>query len=350
MSLDRALTVILPVRGRLDYTLRWLRWLEASGLPCRVIVADGSEAADAAAAARAVAAGAAKGLPWAHRIPDQARAGILARVTDAAAAVETPYAALAANDDFPLAAGLAACAAALDARPDAAACGGPAMAIALPADEPVWSKRASARPPAARAAFSAGTALSRVEDILDTYDPLWYDVQRTGVMRDAFVRIERSGLRDLNLSELLHAAAVAAAGPVLRASVPHLARQEDAASSASAEIAGRGDLLSEILSDGWGAQFEAFIAAAADAAGDPQARPRVRAAYARYARAALARTPGFGGGLPLRRRVAAAVKSALGERAVSALRRARPAPSFPVPDELAPVLAFLASGPSGGGR
>lgn len=349
MSLDRALTIILPVRGRLAFTLRWLRWIEVSGLRCPVIVADGSDAVEAAAAARAVAAGAAKGLPWSHRIPDQARAGILARVTDAAASVVTPYAALAANDDLPLAAGLAECASSLDADPLAAACGGPATAFALPAEEQVWSALAAARPPVTRAPFSAKTALGRVEALIDAYDPLWYDVQRAAVMRDAFLRIEHAGLRDLNLSELLHAAGVAAAGPVLRASLPHLARQEDAAGSASAEIAGRGDLLSEVLAEGWGAQFDAFVAAAAEAAGGADARPRVRAAYDRYARAALARTPGFGGRLPLRRRVAVAVKSALGPRAVAALKRARPTAGGPVSRDLAPVLAFLATGPEAAG-
>lgn len=344
MSADRRLTVILPVRGRPEYTRRWLDWARGSGMTFPVIVADGSEAADAEAVAREVAAGFAEGRPWTHRA---SRAGILARVADAAGSAETPFAALAANDDFPLCAGLAACAGALEARPDAAACGGPAAAVALPSGEPVWSARARARTPVTRSPLGGATPLARIEGLLDSYDPPWYDVQRVEVMRAAFQRVERSGLRDLHLCELLHAVGVAAAGPVLRTPLPHLVRQEDAADSASAEIADRGDLLAEILAEGWGAQFEVFIGAASEAAGGDPARPSLRAAYTRYARAVLARTPGFGGRLPLRRRVAAAAKAVLGERAVAALRkaRARGTPSAGLTRELAPILEFLAGGP-----
>lgn len=349
MSLDRRLTVILPVRGRPEYTLRWLAWARESGLAFPVVIADGSD--DSAAVARAVSAGAAEGRPWVHRAfpPGHPRAGLLARAADAAAAVDTPYAAFAANDDFSLPPGLAACLAALDDRPDAAACGGPAASVALPAGEPVWSARACARPAVARSPIASGSAPDRVDELFDAYDPLWYDVMRAEVMRAAFRRLEAAGLRDLNLVELLQAVSVAAAGPVLRVPVPHLARQEDAAGSASNEIADRGGLLGEILSEGWGAQFDAFVAAAGDAAGGDRAR--VRAAYARYARAALARTPGFAGPLPLRRRVASALKSALGPRAVAALRGARPlrrSPAGPGARELAPVLAFLSKGGEAG--
>ncbi len=347
MSLDAKLTVILPVYGRVDYTLRWLRWIEASGLKCRVIVADGSEPAVATTVARAVEAGAAKGLPWSHRVPAPARASIFARVSDAAADVKTPYAVLAANDDFPIASGLAACVAALDADPRASACGGPATAFTLSADEPVWSARGRARVPVPRAPLRGETPAARVEALLDAYDPLWYDVQRASVMRDAFHRLERAGVRDFNLCELLHAVGVAAAGPALRVAQTHLARQEDAVDSASGEIADRGDLLTEILSEGWGVQFDAFIAASAEAAGGESARATVRSSYIGYARATLARTPGFAGPLPLRRRAAAAVKSALGGKAVAALRRLRSSAPAPVPAsaELKAVLAFLAAGP-----
>ncbi len=347
MNVDRRLTVILPVRGRPEYTRRWFAWARADALPFPVVVADGSDAADSAAVARVVAEGAAEGRPWTHRAfpPGHPRAGLLARVIDAAAAVDTPYAAFAANDDFTLSSGLAACVAALDARPGAAACGGPSATVALPAEEPVWSSRARARATVPRAPIAASSAPGRVEELFGAYDPLWYDVIRAEVMRAAFLRIERAGLRDLNLLELLQSVSVAAAGPVIRVPAPHLLRQEDPAGSASTAIADRGGLLSEILSEGWGTQFDAFVAAAGEAAGCEQAR--VRAAYTGYARAALARTPGFAGPLPLRRRVAAAVKNALGPRGVEALRRApslRQAPAGPGSEDLAPVLAFLSKG------
>lgn len=347
MNADRRLTVILPVRGRPEYTRRWLAWARADALPFPVVVADGSDAADSAAVAALVAAGAAEGRPWTHRAfpPGHPRAGLLARVIDAAASVDTPYAAFSANDDFSLAAGLGACVAALENRPDASACGGPSATVALPVEEPVWSGRARARPVFPRAPIAAPTAPGRVEELLGAYDPLWYDVLRAEAARDAFRRIDRSGLRDLNLLELLQAVSVAAAGPVLRVAVPHLLRQEDPAGSASTAIADRGGLLGEMLSEGWGAQFDAFVAAAGEAVGGNAAL--VRAAYGRYAHAALARTPGFAGPLPLRRRVASAVKSALGPRAVGALRRARSlrrAPSGPGSRELGPVLEFLSRG------
>lgn len=347
MNIDRRLTVILPVRGRPEYTRRWFAWARADALPFPVVVADGSDAADAAAVARVVAEGAAEGRPWTHRAspPGHPRAGLLARVIDAAAALDTPYAAFSANDDFSLAAGLAACIDALEARPDASACGGPSATVSLPAEEPVWSGRARTRAVVSRAPLSGEAAADRVEELFGAYDPLWYDVLRAGAAREAFRRVERSGVSDLNLLELLQAVSVAASGPILRVPVPHLLRQEDPAGSASTAIADRGGLLGEILSEGWGAQFDAFVAAAAEAVGGNAAL--IRAAYAGYTRAALARTPGFAGPLPLRRRVVSAVKTALGTRAVGALRRARSlrrAPSGPGSRDLGPVLEFLSRG------
>lgn len=353
MNVDRRLTVILPVRGRPEYTRRWFAWARADALPFPVIVADGSDAADSAVVARVVAEGAAEGRPWTHRAfpPGHPRAGLLERAADAAASIDTPYAAFAANDDFTLAAGLAACIAALESRPDAAACGGPSATLALPANEQVWSAHTRPYGPFARAPITAASALGRVEALFAAFDPSWYDVLPANVMRGAFLRIERAGLRDLNLLELMQSVAVAAGGPILRVPVLHLLRQSDAAGTSSREIIDRGDLLTEILSEGWSEQFNAFVEAAADAVGDNQARVRVREAYTRYARAALARIPGFAGPLPLRRRVAAAVKSALGPRAVGALRRApslRRALSGPGSRDLAPVLAFLSKGAQAG--
>lgn len=350
MKENRRLTVILPVRGRPDYTERWLAWARASDLPFPVIVADGSGPADAAIAARAVAAGAAEGRPWSHRAfaPGDPHGGFQARLADAAAAVATPYAVLSANDDFPLASGLLACADALDADRAASACGGPGLALAMPPEEPVWSARARVRTPVPRAPVRGAGPAERVEALLGAYDPLWYDVHRAGALREAFALIERSGVLDLNLCELLHAASVAAAGPVLRIDAPHLARQEDVSGSASTEIAERGDLLTEILSEGWGAQLDAFVRAAAKAAGGDAERTRVRAAFVRYARTALARTPGFAGRPSLRRRFAARLKSALGPKAVGALRRARGAARLspgPASAPLAPLFRFLARAP-----
>lgn len=351
MSLASSLTIILPVYGRVNYTLRWLQWIEASGMKCRVIVADGSSPSDAAKAARAVEVGAAKGLPWSHKIPEPKRASVWIRAADAAAEVKTPYAVQAANDDFPLAEGLVACVAALDAHPDAAACGGPTTAFALTTDEPVWSPHGRAKTPVVRAPLHGATPAARVEALFSAYDPLWYDVQRASVMRDAILRVERTGIGNMNLCEILHSVGVAAAGPVLRVPENHLARQEDSVDSASAEIMDRGDLLTEILTEGWGKQFDAFIAAAAEATGGTSANATVRSAYTSYARATLARTPGFAGPLPLRRRVAAKVKSALGGKTVAALRRLRASAQASVPAgapasaDLKAMLAFLAAGP-----
>ena len=339
MTLQRALTVILPVRGRVDFTRRWLEWAKSSALSCAVIVADGSDPDACETVARTVVAGASQGMPWSHRAASGSALAV--RIADAAASIATPYALLSANDDFPLTAGLSACVLALEAHRATSVCGGPACAVALPASEPIWSGRARARASIARAPVDAATEIERVEALLNAYDPPWYDVHRAEVLRGAFSRVLASGIRDMNLLELTHACAVAAAGPILRTEVPHLARQEDVAGSASAEIAEHGDLLAEILSEGWGSQFDAFVGSVGID------RRRVRAAYERYARATFARTPNFDGRTPLRRRVAAALESAMGPKAIAALRRVRalhPAPTLPSA-ELASILAFLSRKP-----
>lgn len=327
--MSERLTLVLPLRGRLDLTRRWFAWYEACGLQAPVIAVDGSERADAGAAAALIAAGASAGRPWRHvLLPD---ASFHERVAIGAGEVATPYAAMAANDDFPVLAGLESCVRELDARPELAACGGDNgayLAASARARATAWSL-------GGRRDVAGTGPLERMTTLLDAYDPPWYDPHRAETLRASTRVLTASRVSDPHLLELLQGLATAAAGDIARVPDCHLIRQVDAPGSASGALAAeRGDLLDEMLAEGWGAQFAAFLDAAQSlAGGEIRAREALRRAYARYARAAVLRATASRSP-SLAARAARAVARRVGPR-VRAKRRENAAP-------LETVLRFVA--------
>jgi glycosyltransferase domain-containing protein len=123
--MNSRLTVILPLRGRPLFTLRFLWHANAAQLPYKFIIADGEVKLSLARIlekSRAIF----PNLDIDYiRYPDDTNfAGFFAKLTDALQRVQTPYAMIAANDDFLMFAGLERSLDFLDAHADYVCCGG----------------------------------------------------------------------------------------------------------------------------------------------------------------------------------------------------------------------------------
>src|SRR2546428_12405224 len=99
-DIDRDLTVLLPLKGRPEFTLRWMKYADCVRLPFRVLIADGG-----------VDETGPKGLSNKANFPsvsydymrypyDQTYAEHYSKVVDALSHGKTPFVVMAANDDF----------------------------------------------------------------------------------------------------------------------------------------------------------------------------------------------------------------------------------------------------------
>jgi glycosyltransferase domain-containing protein len=119
------LTIVLPLRGRPLFTLRFLWHANAARLPYKFIIADGEVRQELSH----LLENSAKLFPDIDveyiRYPDDTDFGrYFAKMTDALQRVQTPYAMLADNDDFLALTGLERSLDFLDANPDYVCCGG----------------------------------------------------------------------------------------------------------------------------------------------------------------------------------------------------------------------------------
>lgn len=120
-----ACTIVMPLKGRPLFTLRFLWHANLARLPYRILIADGAVSSDLAA----VLDNARQHFPNLDieyvRYPDDINYGrFYTKVADALQRVRTPYAMIVDNDDFLVASGVEKSIAFLDQAPDYVCCGG----------------------------------------------------------------------------------------------------------------------------------------------------------------------------------------------------------------------------------
>lgn len=139
---DDGLTILLPLKGRDLFTLRFLYHANLCRLPFRILIADGwvnPRLADLLEQ---------KARLWPHvrytyiRYPnDDSRSLYYRKMADAAARVATPYVVQADNDDFLCLSGIERCVVFLDTMPGHVTCGGGIGAfMTAPQRSATWNK------------------------------------------------------------------------------------------------------------------------------------------------------------------------------------------------------------------
>src|SRR6267378_699054 len=98
------LTIVLPLKGRAEYTRRWFDWADRSRFPFAVVVADGGDDSGLEAALGTYSHVRHRYVRYPY---DADYARFYAKMTDALSRVTTPYVTVMDNDCFHIAEGLA---------------------------------------------------------------------------------------------------------------------------------------------------------------------------------------------------------------------------------------------------
>ena len=121
---DNDLTILLPLKDRVSFTFRWMSYTNGIYFPFSVLIADGGSDDSVARVLSNSAA-----FPNVHyeylRYPrDKSYTDYNAKLADALSRIQTPFVALADNDDFFIVSGLRKALRFLLDHPDYATCGG----------------------------------------------------------------------------------------------------------------------------------------------------------------------------------------------------------------------------------
>src|SRR5438132_11425595 len=218
-EIDRDLTVLLPLKGRPEFTLRWMKYADSVRFPFRVLIADGSEDETGPKILSNKANFPNVNYEYMRYPYDQTYAEYYSKVVDALSHVKTPFAVMADNDDFFIVEGLRNAVAFLRAHPDYSACGGHVGMFWITSTgkafhgnvtygnkiELKWRRR----PPS----VAQETAAERMwNQFLYYFDASYYDVQRTEELKSRFAALRALDIQDLFLAEYLLAFLTSIAG------------------------------------------------------------------------------------------------------------------------------------------
>jgi glycosyltransferase domain-containing protein len=267
MAIDQRLTIVLVLKGRVPFTFRWLRYSNNVHLPYRILIADGGEDCRLEKPLH--------DKQWYPQLDydyirypfDATYAEYYEKMVDALSRVNTPFVAMADNDDFFIPDGLRKSVDFLSRNPDYSSCSGTIAGIRIQPDSSLGnlSEVYGRKIDFCRSIYPPGaaiddTAAQRVQRQFSTYRANWYDVFRAGQALENF-----RALRDLNPKDLILAQHIPmllgyVAGKVHRGPFLYLIRQmQGPGSSHRTEIAQKGDHFDRMLLESWSRDFTGFL-------------------------------------------------------------------------------------------
>jgi len=213
-ELKDSLSIIMPVKGREDFTRRWLMHHGRIDFPWRVLINDGDPESTLRSLIDDYIDSKAPDLSyeWCPESASTDYAQLLKRVLDLLCAVSTPYVMFAHHDDFILPSGVRYAVEFLDSHLDHTAYAGAFIGLHC-----VGGDNASSGPVVFGADWEGlrviypqvileqGTAKDRVLGLAESYSPTWFAVHRTKELRSCFQAIVDMDLRDLLVVEQFQA-------------------------------------------------------------------------------------------------------------------------------------------------
>ena len=261
------LTILLTLKDRISYTVRWMEYANYIRLPFRVLIADGSS--DDSAASLLSDRSRFPNLTYDYiRYPyDERYAIYYSKILDALNRVQTPFVVLADNDDFFIVNCVQECVAFLSSHPGYIGCGGLGgicwlsplssvrSSVPLYANNVVWKCTDGIR------SIDEKSAKERLRaDHLEGSDICYYDVKRTDELQRQFRIVRDLDLHDLFLVEWLVFFLTSIAGKTKRLHRLYLVRQHDSpGGSASSHTEQFGDWFGRMLVDSWSEDFNKFV-------------------------------------------------------------------------------------------
>lgn len=220
------LTVVLLLKGRDDFTLRWFEYAKKYSMPYRVLIADGN--ATDGIAGKLEAAGFRGHVSYEYvRYPfDRDIAAYHAKVLDSLSRVETPFVLLASNDDFYFFDEVARSVHFLETNPEFVTARGEIWDFSVSSHAANRRNRTSGnyiygeieglKPLYTHTSVLPDSALERAIDFASRYHSVWHDVARTEWLRRAFGMVVESNVTDLRYADLLVSFGAAVHGKILR--------------------------------------------------------------------------------------------------------------------------------------
>lgn len=293
MDIDKSLTIILVIKDRASYTLRWMAYADRISFPYKVLIADGGK--DEMVHAKLTKPFNFPNVNYEYiQYPyDQTYSHFYAKMTDALSRVDTPFVAVTDDACFYIVNGLRRSVEFLYSHPDYSACGGNIGSFSvLPDDKkgqfnPAYGEEIHFFSNIYRfRQLSDETAGQRVANHFALYCPTYYDVHHAEQLGSHFNALNELNLKDIFLAELLTSFLTVCAGKVRRVSCLYMLRQiKDRHSSAGDHRKKWGDAFDRMLLESWSDDFSKCEYAIASAISDQDgisiddARQQVRKGY-----------------------------------------------------------------------
>jgi glycosyltransferase domain-containing protein len=298
---DHELTILLALKDRFPFTVRWMSYGERVRLPFAVFIADGSEGDDGE---RLLAGGASfPGVRYQYVRygRDATYTDYWRKVADACTRIQTPFVALADNDDFFLVPGVRDAVRFLGGPSEFVTCGGQCAVFWVESEGPGTETRDAEALYGSRVAWKSSVEARSLQDesarerirglSLNAAHPAYYHVRRTAELRRLAEIVRDADLRDPFLVERLVLFLTAIAGKTRQLDTLYLARQWNApGSSGLAHEREHGDWFGRMLASTWSRDFTTFVdvASRALAARDGLAEDEARRAIVELYRLWLA--------------------------------------------------------------
>jgi glycosyltransferase domain-containing protein len=273
MAKDARLTIVLILKDRVAFTLRWLRYSNSVSMPYKILIADGGE--DIRLEGLLKEKDRYPQLDYEYvRYPfDRTYAEFYRKMVDAISRVETPFLALADNDDFFIPDGLEKSIDFLASHPDYSSSSGVVAGISIRPDVRLGelSQVYGTEIDFCETIYPYGrttdeTAAERVQRQFRTHPSNWYDVFRSEQALEFFRVLSDLNPKDLILAQHIPMLLGYIAGKVQRGPFLYLVRQAAAPGSSSrTEIDRKGDNFDRMLLESWSTDFSGFLRAIAEA-------------------------------------------------------------------------------------
>ena len=268
---DGLLTILLTLKDRPAFTQRWMDYANSVAFPFKVLIADGSENESAQDLLRDHSRFPGVEYEYVRYPYDAGYSDYYAKMAAALGRVDTPFVAMADNDDFFIVDCARESIRFLAENPEYVSCGGQGAVFWVnPAHGGdagrLYGENVEWKCTRETESVDAATAMERIRTVsVSKSDTFYYDVKRTNEARRELEIVRQLDLKDLFLVEHLiwHIAAIA--GKTKRLEHLYLARQQDSpGSSGGTHQELFGDWFGRMLVDSWSGDFAKFLAVVSD--------------------------------------------------------------------------------------
>lgn len=230
IGLRELLTIVVPTRDRAEFLERMIGYYDTQRTPWKLVIADSSTTNSRIAEPAAWGPGRNLDLIVRHYEPS---VDFLEKLSDALAAVETPYTVLAADDDFLVTAGLERALRFLERHCDYAIASGVGATFSTKTGGVYGAVESVGR--YEQRSIEHATASARLLDHLRNYSTTMYSVQRTEHMKDHVRRSSGRGL-DYVFMELLPSCLSVVRGKAKKLPQLHMVRQRHAGATSTQDL------------------------------------------------------------------------------------------------------------------